>query len=119
MSSKCGCSSISRVSASAALSPSSTSSDSSSAVDEIPDETQDEYTETPPPPTSVIPEGKCPKNKVKPPCGQKFFIVIHENNDFAKIIQRPFYKELADRGTLLTNYHGLFHPSQPNYLALI
>lgn len=74
------------------------------------------FVETPPPPTSSIPS-KLERERM--PRKQKFFIVIHENNDFAKIIQRPFYKELADRGTLLTNFHGLFHPSQPNYLALI
>lgn len=48
-------------------------------------------------------------------------IVIEENKGFSKIIgapEAPFMNSLALRGALLTNSHGLTHPSQPNYLDL-
>ena len=44
-------------------------------------------------------------------------VVILENEDVAARDQ-PFLGELAREGALLTNYHGLTHPSQPNYVAL-
>jgi acid phosphatase len=31
----------------------------------------------------------------------------------------PYFTTLARRGTLLTHYYGIAHPSQPNYLALL
>jgi len=35
-------------------------------------------------------------------------------------VQRhPYFAALAKRGQLLTNYHALTHPSQPNYVAMI
>lgn len=48
-------------------------------------------------------------------------IVIEENRSFSQIIgnrEAPYINELAKRGALFTNSHGVTHPSQPNYLAL-
>jgi acid phosphatase len=48
-------------------------------------------------------------------------VVIEENHGYERIIGNPdaaFINELAARGALLTNSHGIQHPSQPNYLAL-
>ncbi len=50
---------------------------------------------------------------------RKVMIVIFENTDFEKALARPFFKSFAARGALLTDYHGVAHPSQPNYVALI
>ena len=33
-------------------------------------------------------------------------------------MSQSFFAEIARRGALLTNYHALTHPSQPNYIAL-
>ncbi|MBI5636696.1 MAG: hypothetical protein HZA03_01865 [Nitrospinae bacterium] len=55
------------------------------------------------------------------PGGRKFdqvFIIILENQDAADVLQDPYMKELARRGAYLANYHGVGHPSYPNYLAL-
>jgi hypothetical protein len=46
------------------------------------------------------------------------FLVILENEDASAAMQQPFLMELASRGATLTNYHGLAHPSLPNYIAL-
>jgi phosphatidylinositol-3-phosphatase len=48
-------------------------------------------------------------------------VVIEENHGYEQIIGNPdaaFINELAADGALLTNSHGIQHPSQPNYLAL-
>jgi acid phosphatase len=48
-------------------------------------------------------------------------VVIEENKSFSRIIgnpDAPYINELAQRGALFTDAHGITHPSQPNYLAL-
>lgn len=49
-------------------------------------------------------------------------VVIEENHTLAQVIERPgaatYLQQLAANGALLTNAHGVTHPSQPNYLAL-
>jgi acid phosphatase len=48
-------------------------------------------------------------------------IVIDENKGFTDIIgssAAPYINSLPARGALLTNYSGLHHPSQPNYIEL-
>ena len=48
-------------------------------------------------------------------------VVIEENYGYEQIIGNPdaaFINKLAADGALLTNSHGIQHPSQPNYLAL-
>jgi hypothetical protein len=51
------------------------------------------------------------------PTVKHIFVVILENEDVSAP-QQPFLGELASEGALLTNYHAVTHPSQPNYIAL-
>jgi len=46
-------------------------------------------------------------------------IIVLENVDYERAIQDPSLAELAKRGANFTNFHALFHPSYPNYLAMI
>jgi len=49
-------------------------------------------------------------------------VVIEENHSFGQVIgspDAPFIDRLAARGTLLTAYHAITHPSLPNYIALL
>ena len=46
------------------------------------------------------------------------FVVVLENADLAAAVQQPYLGYLARHGTLMTNYHGVAHPSQPNYIAM-
>jgi acid phosphatase len=39
--------------------------------------------------------------------------------DYAKVVDDNDMKEIAEQGILLTEYHGLTHPSQPNYVASV
>ncbi len=53
--------------------------------------------------------------------GRKFdrvFIIVLENQDAADVLKDPYMNALARRGAYLANYHGVSHPSYPNYLAL-
>lgn len=48
-------------------------------------------------------------------------VVLFENKGYDNVVgnpQAPYLNLLAKRGALLTNSHGVAHPSQPNYLAL-
>ena len=46
-------------------------------------------------------------------------IIVLENVDYERAIQDPNLAELSRRGASFTNFHALFHPSYPNYLAMI
>lgn len=49
---------------------------------------------------------------------QKVVLVIFENENIDKPLSQPFFSTLVSKGALLTNYHAVAHPSQPNYIAL-
>jgi len=55
------------------------------------------------------------------PAYDHIVVVVEENHSFGEIVgnpQAPYINALASGGALLTNYHAVTHPSQPNYLAL-
>src|SRR4051812_21537310 len=55
------------------------------------------------------------------PAYDHIVVVVEENHSFGEIIgnpQAPYLNSLASGGALLTNYHAVTHPSQPNYFAL-
>jgi len=49
----------------------------------------------------------------------RFITIWLENQDFLKVDQNPDILDLATEGILLTEYYGLTHPSQPNYVASV
>src|SRR3954452_22212513 len=55
------------------------------------------------------------------PAYDHIVVVVEENHSFGEIIgnpQAPYINSLASGGALLTNYHAVTHPSEPNYFAL-
>ena len=61
-----------------------------------------------------------PTNNATPPFAH-IVVVIEENHSFSEIVgnlQAPYINSLASAGVLLTNYHAVSHPSEPNYFAL-
>ena len=61
-----------------------------------------------------------PSNNATPPFAH-IVVVVEENHSFSEIVgnpQAPYINSLASAGVLLTNYHALSHPSEPNYFAL-
>src|SRR5215831_10404142 len=49
----------------------------------------------------------------------RIFIVMLENELVDAVLGNAFMKQLAGRGTFLSNSFGVTHPSQPNYIATI
>jgi phosphoesterase family protein len=50
---------------------------------------------------------------------ERIFIIVFENHGADTALINPYFKSLTARGAYLSNYHGVGHPSQPNYLALL
>ena len=53
---------------------------------------------------------------------QRIIVVVEENHSFQQIIGSPlapFINQLARRGTLLTSFFAITHPSLPNYIAMV
>jgi hypothetical protein len=49
----------------------------------------------------------------------RVLIIVLENADYERAVQDPSLASLAARGANFTNFHALFHPSYPNYIAMI
>ena len=52
----------------------------------------------------------------------RVIVVVEENHSIDQIIgspQAPFLNRLAAKGTLLTSYFAITHPSLPNYIAMV
>lgn len=50
---------------------------------------------------------------------KKIVLVIFENTGYQEALSQPFFAQFAKQGALLTNYHAIGHPSQPNYVAMV
>src|SRR4029077_11929768 len=46
-------------------------------------------------------------------------IIVLENGDYEAAIQDKNLAALAAKGASFSNFHALFHPSYPNYLAMV
>jgi hypothetical protein len=46
-------------------------------------------------------------------------IIVLENGDYEKAVKDKNLADLAVHGASFSNFHALFHPSYPNYLAMI
>ncbi len=68
----------------------------------------------------TAPTLKAPASTV--PAFDHVFFVMMENTNYSQVIgdtaDAPFMNSLAQSGTLLTNYSGVYHPSDENYLAV-
>jgi Phosphoesterase family len=49
----------------------------------------------------------------------RVLIIVLENADYELAIQDKNLAGLASQGASFTNFHALFHPSYPNYLAMV
>jgi phosphatidylinositol-3-phosphatase len=53
---------------------------------------------------------------------KRIWMIVMENRSYSQVIgssHAPFLNGLAAAGGLATDYHGVAHPSEPNYLALV
>jgi len=49
----------------------------------------------------------------------RVLIIVLENVDYERAIRNKDLTDLAAKGVSFTNFHALFHPSYPNYLAMV
>jgi hypothetical protein len=49
----------------------------------------------------------------------RVIIIMLENKDFIAAVKQPYFASLGKRGRVLTQYAGITHPSQPNYIGTI
>jgi len=56
------------------------------------------------------------------PAYDHVFMIMMENTDYSKVIAdttgMPYFHGLTARGTSMSDYHGVYHPSDENYLAI-
>jgi hypothetical protein len=72
------------------------------------------------PDTTAVP--RTPRRGAAWEPGRKFehvLLVVLENQDYDTVVREPYFRSLARRGALFTHYEAVFHPSYPNYLALV
>jgi hypothetical protein len=50
---------------------------------------------------------------------ERVLIIVFENQDYSSVMKNEFLAKLAAKGTSFTNFKNLYHPSYPNYLAMI
>jgi phospholipase C len=50
---------------------------------------------------------------------ERMFIIMLENENASTVMQNSYFAGLATQGVRLVKYHGVTHPSQPNYIATI
>jgi phospholipase C len=46
------------------------------------------------------------------------FVIVLENRSFDQVVGSGYIAQLASQYAIATNYHGVSHPSLPNYLAM-
>lgn len=71
-------------------------------------------------PSNTIIPTQTPKPLI--PDFKHIIIVVFENKEFGTVIndpQMPYFNQLANSYTLLTQFYAVAHPSLPNYLAMI
>jgi phospholipase C len=49
----------------------------------------------------------------------RVFIIMFENELESAVLMDDYMRSLQTRGVRLSNYHGVTHPSQPNYVAAV
>ena len=49
----------------------------------------------------------------------RIFIIMLENELESAVLQDSYMRDLQSRGVRLSDYHGVTHPSQPNYFAAV
>nr|CAG8562994.1 15041_t:CDS:2 [Entrophospora candida] len=67
----------------------------------------------------LLVNGVISQNTVVGKAFDRIAIFVFENNDYNIVINDPNFADFAKKGLLLTNYHAVTHPSQPNYIAMI
>src|SRR5262249_15727636 len=60
-----------------------------------------------------------PPREFHKPMAKSIVVVVLENKNPQQALQQKFLGRLADAGAYFSNYFGVAHPSQPNYIAMV
>jgi hypothetical protein len=60
-----------------------------------------------------------PQTSSPPKHFERVLTIVLENQSYSSAIGDEFLRKLATKGTSFTNFKNLYHPSYPNYLAMI
>jgi len=72
-----------------------------------------------PTPLAAIQTSPAPSAEPSPtPAPSHVFVIVMENRSYSQALAGRYTSQLARRYGLATNYHGITHPSLPNYLAM-
>jgi hypothetical protein len=74
------------------------------------------------PTLTPLPPPLTPTPRLLVPNFAHIVIIVFENKEFGTVIgspAMPYFNQLAQTNTLLTQYYAVTHPSLPNYLAMI
>lgn len=50
---------------------------------------------------------------------ERIFVIMFENQYRSYVMENPYFKELSTKGINMTNYFGVMHPSQTNYISSV
>lgn len=68
---------------------------------------------------AIVAAGACSRSNLAPIVPpQRVFVIVMENHSVDQALQGAYTKQLAAQAGVATNYHGVAHPSVPNYLAI-
>lgn len=70
------------------------------------------------PAVSPVPTAVPTPSAIPPAAQSHVFVIVMENRSYSQLIGDSYIAGLAARYGVATNYHGVSHPSLPNYLAL-
>ncbi|HUX12397.1 MAG TPA: alkaline phosphatase family protein [Spirochaetia bacterium] len=68
--------------------------------------------------TVIVSSGCQTASSLDVPAFDHVVVVIEENHSAAEVTSAPYISSLMNQGLLLSNSHGVTHPSEPNYIAL-
>ncbi|HEY1455402.1 MAG TPA: alkaline phosphatase family protein [Candidatus Dormibacteraeota bacterium] len=68
-------------------------------------------------PTPAL-ESPSPSPSPSPASAPHIFVIVMENRSAQQVASDAYIAQLASQYAVATNYHGISHPSLPNYLAL-
>lgn len=68
-------------------------------------------------PAPAVPSPE-PSSATPTPTPPHVFVIVLENRSYAQVAGSGYIAQLAQRYAVAANYHGVSHPSLPNYLAL-
>lgn len=74
--------------------------------------------EASPSPTAVQPAPSPSPEQSPPSARPHVFLIVMENRSYSQAISNSYTAKLAAEYSVATDYHGVSHPSLPNYLAM-